>query len=145
MIEDDRIFNDGVWHDIAISYSGEVIRLTVDDQKDSKSTRKAASLIQLSGNLCFGSREPIRVELLGVNAHAFVGSLGSLIELNDDLLDILEDSVDGVNIGNPDSSSCDPYVCNSNGQCKESQNGFDCECYFSYQGETCEQGKDFVY
>ena len=142
--EADRIFSDGIWHDILIGREVDgILYLFVDDQKYSEATLQVAGPVELSGDLCFGGIA-FHKQLFGVHAQFYTGSVASMIELNEDAVNILMDSIDGANIGNPMQSSCDPYVCNSNGNCRESDSnddGFICDCYFGYQGQYCGEGK----
>ena len=135
--ENDRLFGDDIWHDVTIRYDNQNIHLTVDDQLYSNWTSKPSEYIELTDNICFGGI-PTSTEMVSAD---FIGSFGSVIWLNGETLDILEDSVKAVNIGNPDDSACDPYLCNSNGLCRpNTDGGFMCDCYFGYQGVNCEQG-----
>lgn len=134
--EDDRVFNDNIWHDVVLVHEDEAVHLMVDDQKYSTATSKPVDNIEVKDSICFGS---------GLSdKNFFVGSFGSKVELNGEIVDILTDSVSGMNIGNPeDNSTCDPYLCNSNGNCletTENDHGFICNCFFGFQGMYCESG-----
>lgn len=133
--ENDRVFDDTIWHDVVLIYENEAVHLMVDDQKYSTATSASIDSLELYDTVCFGGLP---------HTQSFMGSLGSVVEVNGEILDIVTDSVSGMNIGNPDpDSTCDPYLCNSNGNCLETsdnEQGFICNCYYGFQGMHCESG-----
>ncbi len=135
--ENDRLFYDGIWHDVTVQYDNQNVNVIVDNQLLDSWTSKASEYIGLLDNLCFGG---IPNELVNTEASFFVGSISSLITLNGETIDIIENSVAAINIGNPDEFVCNPYLCSSNGFCQPDNDEFRCDCYFGYQGTYCEQG-----